>query len=247
MGATSISRLADAESREKQASATVAILRAELAAITTPVVLTEGRTDAKLLLLAWQKLRGGVPPFAIRTCETGGESAGSGNGGANSLAIRLKGIPADHAHTVIGLFDYDAEGIAAYKLDRNFVETTIGGFKVKRGMHGRAYAAYLQIPDFRKECQEYKNLPIEFLFRDAELNKELNHKKLDLVVKKATTMVGDKKIEKALDDFTWFKDVRGGKSDFAETIAPNFDDTAFAGFKPTIAMIEAIFQNDAAN
>ena len=242
--AESIARLAEVESREKVAIAKINELRAELANITTPVVLTEGRTDARLLLLAWDKRRGGQPSFSIRSCETGGENAGSGNGGATSLAIRLKGIASDHAHLVIGLFDYDVEGLTAYKLDRNFVDKKIGCFDCKRGIHGKSYAASLPVPAFRQECKKYKNLPIEFLFRDEQIDTEVDGNRLDLEKKKASTKVGDEKIEIELPgNATCFKDIRGGKTEFANIVAPTFDATAFDGFDQVFAMIEAIIQD----
>lgn len=79
--ADALKNVATTEARAKKAEGKIVELRNELAAITTPVVLTEGRTDARLLTLAWERIRGGEMPFSIRSCETGGEDAGSGNGG----------------------------------------------------------------------------------------------------------------------------------------------------------------------
>ncbi|MBB4104332.1 ATP-dependent nuclease [Allorhizobium borbori] len=242
--AESLKNVAAIEAKAKQAEAKISVLQAELAAIATPVVLTEGRTDAQILLTAWRKLREGAPPFAIRSCETGGENAGSGNGGAQSLAIRIKGVASDHPHVVIGLFDYDAEGIRACNFDKNFVDCEIGGYRVKRGMHGKAYAATLPAPSFRNECEEYGNMPIEFLFRDQHLNEEVDGKKLTLNRKKASIMVGQKKVEHLLEDRTHFKDVGSGKADFANVVVPSFDVQAFDAFNAVFEMIEAIIQYD---
>lgn len=162
--AEAVKNVAKLEARAKEAEAAINDLQEELAAIASPIVLTEGRTDARILQTAWGKLREGEAPFTIRSCETGGENAGSGNGGADSLAVRLKGIAADHPHAVIGLFDYDEAGLKAYKLDKNFVETEIGGLMVKRGMHGQSYAVCLPSPEFRQECKEHKNLRLNFCF-----------------------------------------------------------------------------------
>lgn len=238
--AEAVKNVAKLEARAKQAEAKIGDLAAELAQILRPVVLTEGRTDARILLTAWERRRGGEPPFSIRSCETGGENAGAGNGGASSLAVRLKGVAANHPHPVIGLFDYDDEGVAAYKLDKNFVDSEIGGFPVKRGMHGQSYAGCLPAPDFRQECWDHRNLPIEFLFRDEQLSTEIDGKRLTLKQKKASTMVGSKKIEIPLDNVTHFKDVGSGKADFAEVIVPTFEANAFDGFDAVFAMIEAI-------
>lgn len=241
--ADAMQNVATIEARAKQAEAKVSELKNELAEIATPVVLTEGRTDVKLLSLAWEKIRGGEMPFSIRSCETGGENAGSGNGGATRLAIRLKGVAGNHPHPVIGLFDYDSDGIAAYKLDRNFVEVEIGGFRVKRGMHGQSYAACLPAPDFRQECKDHKNLPIEFLFRDEHLTKEVDGEQLTLKRKKASTIVGDKKIECELDDVTHFKDVGAGKAEFADVVAPTFEVDAFSAFDAVFTLIESMIED----
>lgn len=238
--AEAVKQVAEAEARIRQAEEAAETLAQELAAITTPVVLTEGRTDAKILLCAWEKRRGGTPPFQIRSCETGGEQAGSGNGGATSLALRVKAIAADHPKTVVALFDRDPEGIGAYKLDKNFVEFDVAGHKAKRGMHGKSYAALLPAPDFRDECAKFENLPIEFLFRDEHLAKSVDGKKLILKGKKASTMVGTQKVEKPLDDLTHFKDVGAGKNDFAEVIVPSFEADALDAFDQVFAIVEGL-------
>ena len=240
--AETLKNVASIQARAKLAESKNSELKAELEKITSPVVLTEGRTDAKILQTAWAKRRVGDPPFSIRSCETGGEHASSGNGGAQTLAIRLKGVAADHPHVVIGLFDYDREGTKAYKLDKNFVETEVGGISIKRGLHGQSYAACLPAPEFRQECKEYCNLPIEFLFRDEHLAVEVDGKKLTLNRKKASTIVGYKKVEETLEDVTHFKDVGSGKTDFADVVVPTFDAEAFDAFDAVFAMIEEIIE-----
>ena len=239
--AEALTNVALLEARAKDAESRVHELMVELQQIAAPVVLTEGRTDAAILRkAAWEKRRGGDPHFHIRSCETGGENAGAGDGGAVRLAGRLKGVAGDHPHAVIGIFDLDQEGVSAYKLDKNFVEMEVGGFSFKRGMHGQAYAAFLPAPEFREECKEYCNLPIEFLFRDEHLAEMVDGMSLTLKRKKASTKVGIKKIEKLLDDVTHFKEVGDGKTDFANVIVPTLDADAFDAFDDVFAMIDQI-------
>jgi len=97
--AEALKNVVSLETKAKEAATQVDALKEELQLIATPVVLTEGRTDAKILQTAWEKLRDVPMPFSVRSCETGGENAGSGNGGAQTLAVRLKGIAGDHPHT----------------------------------------------------------------------------------------------------------------------------------------------------
>ena len=242
--AKALENVARIEARAKKAEDQVSTLKGELAAVKLPVVLTEGRTDASILRTAWEKRREGNPSFCIRSCETGGENAGSGNGGAHSLAIRLKGIAADHPSTVIGLFDYDSEGLKAYRLGRNFVDCDIAGYSVKKGMHGRSYAACLPAPNFRRDCREFENLPIEFMFRDEHISAEVGGMKLGLKIKKTSTMIGSKKVEQELEDLTHFKDVVSGKTEFANNIVPTLDPDAFDAFDSVFEMIEALIQHD---
>lgn len=233
--------LAAKEIEIKNAETRVSELKAELADLQRPIVLTEGPTDAAILRTAWKKLRKTEMPFEVRSCETERESSGGGNGGAHSLAARLKGVASDHPFAVIGLFDNDNEGKKAYQLDRNFSERTINGHSVKGGGSGKAYAALLPAPSFRNDCLTYANLPIEFMFRDEYLErKSADGKKLILKTKKATTMLGDIKVEKDLDDITHFKDIKGGKKEFAYHIVPNFGAEAFDGFEAVFNVLEAI-------
>lgn len=110
------------------------------------------------------------------------------------------------------------------------MELDVAGHKAKRGIHGKPYAALLAAPDFRDDWAKYYNLSIEFLFRDKQLTKSVDGKKLTLKVKKASTKVGTQKIEMPLDDVTHFKDVGTRKTDFAEVIVPSFEAQAFDAF-----------------
>ena len=242
--AEALKNVAAIEGRAKAAEAQLKVLKEELAAITTPLVLTEGRTDALILKTAWEKLYDHEMNFEIRSCETGGENAGSGDGGAQRLAIRLKGVAADHPNTVIGLFDYDAEGVKEYKLDKNFVECTINGFSVKKGMHGQSYAACLPAPDFREECKKYQNLPIEFMFEDSYLTTEVDGVKLKLNLKKLTARVGSQNVQQDLPDETHFKDVGSGKKHFADVIVPSLPVEAFSAFDQVFNMIQAMIDDN---
>jgi predicted ATPase len=230
------------EVRAKTAESNANQLQQELQEIEMPVVLTEGRTDAAILTTAWAKRNDEELPFRIRSCETGGANAGSGNGGAQSLAVCLKGVASNHPHTVVALFDYDEQGIKAYKLDRNFVTTDIGGQKVNKGIHGKSYAALLPTPGFRTDCAEYENLPIEFLFRDEHLAVQIDGEGLTLNRKKASTKVGTKVIQIELDDVTHLKDVGAGKPHFADVVVPTLPVDAFDAFDAVFQMISSIIE-----
>ncbi|MEQ8710306.1 MAG: AAA family ATPase [Rhodospirillales bacterium] len=234
--------IATIEARAKSAEKNATQLQQEIEAITTPVILTEGRTDATILIAAWEKRRGGALPFRIRSCETGGANAGSGNGGAQSLAVCLKGVASDHPHAVIGLFDYDEAGIKEFKLNKNFITCEIAGKEVKKGVHGKSYAAHLPIPDFRRDCGDHKNLPIEYLFRDEHLATVVNGRQLTFKRKQAFANVGGKSYKIDLDDVTHLKDIDDGKTDFSDHVVPALPPEAFDAFDPIFELIEGIIE-----
>ena len=142
------------------------------------------------------------------------------------------------------MFDRDKEGISEYKLDKNFVIFSVANHEARRGIHGKSFAALLPVPPFRNDCLEYSNLPIEFLFRDEHLEKSVDGSGLSLRLKKASIMVGERKIEKPLDDFTHFKDIVGGKVDFAEKVIPTLDADAFDAFDKIFELIESLISYD---
>lgn len=239
--ADALKNVAAVEVRARETEAHLAALKQELKSLSTPIVLTEGRTDAKILMIAWRKLYGGQPPFAIRSCETSDEDSG-GNGGASNLSLRLRGIAADSACPVIGLFDADGEGQKAFQLDRNFETMQIADQEIKVSKHKKAFAIRLSAPEFREDCRDHGNLPIEYLFRDEHLSTEVDGKCLTLNRPNASIMIGTRRIEKPLDDVTHLKTVGKGKVDFANVIVPTFPAEAFDGFEPTFGLIKSIIE-----
>ena len=233
-------KVAALEARAQSAESNAGQWQQELRDISTPVVLTEGRTDATILRTAWKKRKGGDPPFRIRSCDTDVANAGPGNGGAQSLAVCLKGVPSDHPHTVIGLFDYDEAGIKEYKLNKNFGTSEIGGAQVNIGNHGKVYAALLPIPGFRKDCREHKYFPIEYLFRDEHLVTKVGRSRLILKRRHTSAKIGEKLYKMDLEDVTHLKYIDGGKTEFANNVVPTLPADAFDAFDPVLDLISAI-------
>lgn len=239
--AEALSNIAKVQARVLAAEEETETLRADLREIVLPLVLTEGRTDELVLSEAWRKLRGGEPPFRIRSCETGLANAGSGNGGVTRLSICLKGIASDNPNIVIGLYDLDTEGVSGWRLDRNFIQYGEAEQKTKVSMHGRAYAMLLPPPAFRIECARYQNLPIEYLFSDECLETEVDGRRLGLRRKFTSTKLGPEIIRQELENLTEFKDVANEKSFFAETIVPTFPPEEFQAFEAIfVAILEII-------
>lgn len=246
--AKSLRNLADIEERIRSAELAAVGLNRRLLAITQPIVLTEGKTDAAIISTAWRKLNPDtVMPFAIRSCESGGQNAGSGNGGAVQLCTCLKGISASHPQTTIGVFDCDEAGLKAYALDRNFIDAVVETTKFKQGIHGRSYGLVLPTPTFRKDCQDHCNLPIEYMFSDDSLKKMVNGHQLKLKIRETSTKFGEKTIRQSLEDKTHFKDILDKKVEFAEHVVPSLSAEAFIGFVELFESIDRIVTFDKEN
>jgi len=243
--AEQLKEISEYEKRKNAAEEKAKEAIAELQQITMPVILTEGRTDAKIIELAWEKRRGGEMPFRVRSCETGGDNAGSGNGGATQLATCLKGVHRDTPHKVIGIFDYDTEGLKEFNLgNKNFNKLKINDCDVMQAIHGNCYAIALIAPEHRKECKKYKNLPIEFLFSDEALQKEVAGKRISLKPMCAFKKIGDISLSVPLGNETHFAQVESGKVDFATTVLPTLEPEEFSAFDPIFDLIEEIIRMD---
>lgn len=120
-------KIADAElgvakliaSRSQEAYHEIESLRMankELSAIRSPVVLTEGKTDAIILSSAWNAIypneeRG----FEFRSCDLGGASGNGEYAGADELKKILESTIKDQFPVRIGLFDRDEKGIKCFR------------------------------------------------------------------------------------------------------------------------------------
>jgi hypothetical protein len=169
-------------------------LQTRIQTIEMPIILTEGKSDAIILNTAWEKLKEGTEcPYKILSCDTSVDGSGGGSGGASKLGECLKTVRADNPSIVVGLFDRDDAGIAAFKLDKNFNNTDlISDFKVNK--HKKAGALLLHVPLFRTVCAEHHNLPIEYLFSDNALETKIKGKGLEFERMKFGRTIGSKKM-----------------------------------------------------
>lgn len=103
--------------RSKEAFEQIEVLidtNAELAKLHNPVLLTEGKTDAKIFVSAWQKLNPSrTIPFEIRSCDLGGHDPAQESAGADALQKILESTTKDQSPIRIGIFDSDDK-------DKNF-------------------------------------------------------------------------------------------------------------------------------
>lgn len=209
-----------------------------------PILLTEGITDKIILEEAWRRLRGNiVMPFTIEACDT----VADGNftaGGAAKLALCLKAVRPSQPGVIVGLFDFDEEGIKHSVLDKTFYPD--GLLSHTKISHNKKAASMVVAgcPALHSALIEFENLPLEFLFPEACIKKKLKGRGLVLSPKPIITRVGRKEIETTYSTELQHMslDKKSDKKLFAERIAPTFDDEAFLGFEPTLVGIQNLFE-----
>lgn len=255
------SKVADAElgvaqliaDRSKEAFAQIKRLtekNAELAELTTPVVLTEGKTDAGLFSAAWGKLYPQTAmPFEIKSCDLGGSAQGSENAGADELKKILESTTKDQNPTRIGVFDRDDKGLECFdKLKKHNGFGTENDAKLNQNL--RSGAVRLPEITWGSPYDQFvgNSMCIEMMFPYDVFPKE----HLEFVF-----MMGGKKLAKAKGE-TWvakltespdlFDDVPfrvvpkfKDKTALASSLA-SLDETAFTKFKPVFGLIKKLLQ-----
>lgn len=228
-------RLATAEEAERHLAAAME----EVNKLNRPVLLTEGKTDVLILIEAWKKLRGGTPPFEIKSCNVLGEEEKTDAAGAAQLAMCLRSIMADHKHSVIGLFDRDIDGIKGWNLDANF-----GRFEtyddVKVSKNKKAYAIRLPVPAKVPDLEKSSHHCVEFMFPIDALKKTVEEKGLRLRGLPVETRCGNTVITTIQGTEIWQMIVDDGKKWFAEKVVPTLPVEDFEAFEQVFSLIDAI-------
>jgi AAA15 family ATPase/GTPase len=205
-----------------------------------PILLTEGRTDPKILSCAWASLYPGVDmPFKVLSCSTLPKESGEA-AGASVLKMALESARPDHPIT-IGLFDYDDRGIKEYKsLNKNFSKkTALGDIKIHKNLRSAGFC----IPTIqgKETYREVENLPIEFVFPDEYIIKTTTDGHgLHLEQEKAVTIVKGKKIKECEASGNHNRKIVGNKVQFAEEVVPTFDKDAFVNFKHIFDLVGVV-------
>lgn len=146
-------------------------LEAELLISKKPVLLTEGKRDAKILTVAWEKLYDYECPFDIKSCNLLDDQERNAIAGAGILKNTLCSWRFDSTKTVIGLFDNDKEGVKEFGLDGNYSPVKGKPWKIHKNKRGYAFV----IPannDMLKKIERVQKLSIEYLFGQGSLKKE---------------------------------------------------------------------------
>lgn len=212
-----------------------------------PVVLTEGKTDAQILNIAWEKLYNEENcPFDIKSCNLMEESDGDSLAGCSILKSILVARRYDSNRVIIGLFDNDKAGKEAFKLDKNYNEKE--KWKVHKNRKG--YAMLLPvISDELKKIANAEKLSIELMFSKEVLKKKIDGKGLefeDLIdTHRINGVISEEKKIPAFDSDYWFyakiKDT--SKNYFAYSIVPSLDKEDFTNFSILFDTIKEILSD----
>lgn len=163
LGLLALQRRHQQEYREEMDKLRVAheLLQDELADHTSPVVLVEGETDVLIFKEAWDRLYPDENiPFRIISCDVSEGNPSESSAGCGILKKALESCRKDET-TTVGVFDYDHEGIKAFKLDANFTPLSAG---IKNHRNGNVAAIALPRSESVKAYYDARNLCTEFLF-----------------------------------------------------------------------------------
>jgi AAA15 family ATPase/GTPase len=227
----------------------IAELEGENSAHRTALVVTEGKTDRKILDAALSKLQGVECQVVFRECDNGGTSGG--NGGAGTLKRMIESIHPKDNRKVIAIFDNDLEGQKEFNsLSKNF--SVVFGLPdyILRHSNGFAWAFMLQEPSFRGGYVDAKNLCIEYLFEDTVLNMEFsNGHKLEvkdesprLFMGSTPLDIGQEVMDLLASDLQAHRKIGRGKDRFASEIVPNLDASHFQAFRVIFDTVSSILE-----
>ena len=220
-------------------------LETEILLAQKPVLFTEGKTDAQILKIAWEKLYDHECPFEIKSCNLVEEDVKSNVSlaGADMLKKVLCTARYDSEKVIIGMFDNDTAGIKAFKLDNNYEFHQENSWKEHKNKKG--FAFLIPTNGETQKIADGENLSIEFLFSRETLNKKINGKGLILKPQCVVTLIKGVQMQKqqAADEYWYMSDIDNDtKTDFAYTVVPTLEKEEFVNFKPVFAKIADILE-----
>jgi hypothetical protein len=215
-------------------------LTSDISSKTSPIVLTEGKWDVKILEHAWKALNPATPrPFRIASCATNDEDSGEGTGGFETLRAALDSARIDQPPT-IGIFDRDKDGFEKgfNKLSKNFKASDSSALKIQKA--GTAAAILLPVPEGREDYAEVLNLPMELLFSDTHISKEVTGKRLLLRPRKIHQHVDNLVLPLDVTETTqphYQQVVKASKRAFVEIVVPTLPIEAFEPFRALFDLV----------
>ncbi len=147
---------------------------AAISASESPILLVEGKTDARLLTTAWEKLNPGWPiPFLVVPCGIHPDAA-QRTGGAGVLRQCIEHLAVVTDRPMIAVFDNDKAGNDNFKGLNKAVFNADGDDFHKKHVARNAHAILLPVPPGREKFVSLNNpskrhLSIEHYFTDEIL------------------------------------------------------------------------------
>jgi len=215
-------------------------LRSEVESTNSPVLVTEGKTDAAILNEARKRL-GIDETYRIIPADPNPGSSG-GAGGVSAVVKCLESVRPDMPLT-LGLFDHDEEGVkkGIKNLSKNFVKFERDDFAWVQ-KNGTAGALTLVAPRGRQPYADALNLMIEFYFSDEDLSKQVRRRKLGFTQKEMIRRVGAQTLPPIQTTEPQYRvPDKNGKTHFSDHIVPSYPDESFQSFKPLFEKIEQMF------
>ena len=115
-----------------------------------PLIITEGKTDKRILEIAWRKLYNKNMPFEIQS--SGVEIEEDKNQGSADLVKRALELDKHKDRIIIGIFDNDAEGNNQFKgLKKNVFENYSIHKSIRKHLKKNIYGILLPVPEIRKK------------------------------------------------------------------------------------------------
>lgn len=190
-----------------------------------PIILTEGKTDKKILETAWHKINPGQPTpyqFISSGIQIDEESR---SGSADAVRRSIEYVSTFTDRKLVGLFDNDREGNERYKgLSKEIFEPYEISNDVRKHKTKDIFGVLLAVPEHRdafvtENSLTQRYLVIEHLFPDDVLSRY--------------NMIGDRILQ------TEVFEISGNKNELSEACV-DFDPEEFAGFKKLFEKFEEL-------
>lgn len=152
-------QIEDEKNAKKELENSLNELQAQIAALTKPLVITEGKTDIKHILKAKEKL--GITDVDFGRINE--EQQPDGDGNLQKLLEQLSKV--SHQNKIIGIFDRDKDNIV------NYIEEDGLGYK---NFGNGVFAFCISSPQYRMDNGQTK-ISIEYLYTDQEITTQLEN------------------------------------------------------------------------
>jgi AAA15 family ATPase/GTPase len=214
-------------------------------------ILTEGKTDAKIIRVAFNKLRGEKPSFEVKEADPYSEDSNRSAGGAGMLSKFVETRWSSDEFKTIAVFDRDDEGRREFNNLSNNFKKWKDRDDVKIHNNGSAFGVMLPVPTFRSEAHQ---INIEKMFCNDVLKKKNSDGK-GLTIKrpkpvqlrldngKGIDISEDDVNSNVLDDAMSDIEIISGKSIFANEIVPNLGKDEFQEFQKLFDLVEKILED----